>query len=283
MTPVDITPDSKQKHFLKFLSFTFAFSWLVWICVILLKPSAGYLMPLLFLGAFGPSLSAIFLIWKYGSSNEKKNFMKGLYSLKRIGLKYFALILLIFPAILFTGYFLYSFFGGDYPSFENYFGGLESFSDILTLLFIMLIGGPVSEELGWRGYALDPLQKRWGPITGSIILGVIWIFWHLPLFFIEGTSQYSKGFGIAFWSWSIQLIMISLIFTLVYNRTRQSILAAILLHLMANTAYPLNLDNTGEMVFTGLRIFIILGTALFLSKKKVNQKSSDARLIAAEG
>lgn len=282
MTSNSIAADSKQKHLLKFLSFTFAFSWMVWICVIVIKPSASYLMPLLILGAFGPSLSAVFLILKYGSAGEKEHFFKGLYSLKRIGFKYFTLIMLIFPVILFSGYFLYSFFGGSYPSFEDYFGGLESITDVLMLLLIMLLGGPVSEELGWRGYALAPLQKKWGAVTGSIALGLIWIVWHLPLFFIEGTSQYAKGFGIAFWSWSIQLIMLCLIFTLVYNRTKQSILAVILLHLMANTAYPLNLDNTGELVFTVFRIFIILGIALLLSRKNAVQKSVDAKLITAE-
>ncbi len=59
----------------------------------------------------------------------------------------------------------------------------------LMLLLPLLILGPLSEELGW-GYALDRLQTRWDALTSSLILGVIWSLWHLPLFYIVGTSQY---------------------------------------------------------------------------------------------
>ena len=60
----------------------------------------------------------------------------------------------------------------------------------LMMLLPLLILGPLSEELGWRGYALERLQLRWNALTSSLILGVIWSLWQLPLFYIVGTSQY---------------------------------------------------------------------------------------------
>lgn len=218
--------------------------------------SESYFLPLLFLGAFGPAVSALIMLFVYGDSEERKSFFKRIISLRQISFKWWGFILFIFPAILAAGFVLYHFFGGSYPAFSDYFGGIEYISDFLQLMGIMLIGGPLSEEPGWRGYALEPLQKKFGAVKASIILGIIWTLWHLPLFFIEGTSQYEKGFGFAFWSWSFQLIVISLIFTLVYNRTGKSILAAIFLHLMANMFYPLHLDMTGEIVFTVFRLLI---------------------------
>lgn len=240
----------------RFFLLSFGISWLVWISMIIFSPGEDYFLPLLFMGAFGPSLAAICMVLMCGSIEERKSFWKSLIDVKRIGLKWFLFILLIFPTILFLGYFLYSLVGGSYPNLADYFGGIETISDALSLLFIMLLGGPLAEELGWRGYALDRLRPKWGLLMGSIILGIIWVLWHLPLFFIEGTSQFQKGFGPAFWSWAFQLIVISLIFSLVYYKTGESILAAILLHLMANIAYPLNLDETGEFIFTLLRLCI---------------------------
>lgn len=247
-----------QRRLLPFFILTFGFSWLVWSSMIFFQLSENYFLPMLFLGAFGPAVSAITMLFTYGSREERKSFFKRLYDFRRIGIKCLFFIFLVFPAILIAGYFIYHLFGGSYPALSDYFGGMDTISGFLSIMGIMLIGGPLSEEPGWRGYALEPLQQKFGAVRASIILGIIWTTWHLPLFFIEGTSQFQKGFGFAFWSWAFQLILISLIFTLVYNRTGKSILAAIFLHLMANMAYPLNLDLTGEIVFSCFRLIIAL-------------------------
>lgn len=261
-----------QRRLWPFFLLTFAFSWLVWISMIFFPFSENYFLPLLFLGAFGPAVSALIMLFIYGNYKDRKNFFRRLINFRQIEVKYWGFILLVFPTILITGLIIYHFFGGSYPSFSDYFGGIENFSGFLQLIGLMLIGGPLSEEPGWRGYALEPLQQKFGAVKGSIILGVIWIFWHVPLFFIEGTSQYQKGFGLAFWSWSFQLIVISLIFTFVYNRTGKSILAAIFLHLMANIFYPLHLDMNGEIVFTVFRLLIAVLIIRKLNSSMKNEK-----------
>ncbi len=270
---------SSHRRLLPFFVLTFSFSWLVWISMAIFPFAEAYFLPLLFLGAFGPAVSAITLLFVYGNIEERKSFFKRLINFRQIGVKWFLFIFLIFPAILITGYFIYHFFGGSYPALSDYFGGIENISGFLQLMGIMLIGGPLSEEPGWRGYALDPLQKKFGAVKASLILGIIWILWHLPLFFIEGTSQYEKGFGFAFWSWAFQLIVISFIFTFVYNRTGKSILAAIFLHLMANIAYPLNLDLNGEIVFTIFRFSIAV--ILILQLKSFKKQHTDLTITAS--
>jgi uncharacterized protein len=64
---------------------------------------------------------------------------------------------------------------------------------ILFLLPVGLISGPIPEELGWRGSALDRLQARMRPLAASMALGLSWSLWHLPLFWISGTTQAGLG------------------------------------------------------------------------------------------
>ncbi|MCX2738783.1 type II CAAX endopeptidase family protein [Pontibacter anaerobius] len=251
-----------------FFALSFIFSWIVWGAMLALPLPDDLMFPLLILGAFGPTVAAIYLVYRYGNAAAKKDFWSRVISVKRIGWLWYPAILLIFPAIYLLGYFIYTFFGGEQPPVASLFSGLDSASAILMFTFVMLVAGPVSEELGWRGYVLDPLQQKYGKDLGSFILGMFWILWHLPLFFIEGTSQHAKGFGFQFWSWSFQLITLSFIFTWVYNHTNRSILGAILLHLMANLAYPTNLEPTGELVFTAVRALIVLVIVLAWRQKE---------------
>jgi membrane protease YdiL (CAAX protease family) len=242
----------------KFLLFTFLFSWLVWGAMIIFPPSQNWFVPLLFLGAFGPTLAAVLMVQTSWSVRGKQKFWKRVFDIRLIGRKWLLLIFLIFPVILAVGYFILFLIGKEIPDFSSYFSGLENFEAVVLFLVFMLLGGPLAEELGWRGFLLDPLQEKWGSLKASLIVGFFWLIWHLPLFFIAGTSQSQKGFGFSFWSWSLQIMVLSVIFTWIHNHTKKSILAAVLLHFMANFFYPLNLDAQGEIIFAIVRILIIL-------------------------
>ncbi|PRY13153.1 hypothetical protein CLV24_10667 [Pontibacter ummariensis] len=250
-----------------FFALSFAFSWVVWGAVLAVPMPESLLLPVIILGAFGPTFAAVFLVQASSDKETRGDFWNRVLSLKRIGWRWYLFIFLFFPAIYLLGYYVYSFFGGSQPPVESLFSGLETPADALIFALIMILGGPVAEELGWRGYVLDPLQEKWGALKGSAILGFFWICWHLPLFFIEGTSQHAKGFGFQFWSWSFQLVFLSIVFTWVYNNTNRSILAAVLLHLMANMAYPVNLEPVGEAIFTVIRLLIVLAIAFAWRQK----------------
>ncbi|MBC5993220.1 type II CAAX endopeptidase family protein [Pontibacter cellulosilyticus] len=252
-----------------FFGLSFLFSWAVWGAMLALSLPADLMLPLLILGAFGPTFAAVYLMHRYGNAANIRDFWTRVISFKKIGWEWYLVILSIFPAIYLLGYYIYSYFGGEQPPVASLFSGLDSFSAILLFAFVMIFAGPVSEELGWRGYVLDPLQQKYGSAGGSLILGIFWILWHLPLFFIEGTSQHAKGFGYQFWSWSFQLIMLSFVFTWIYNNTNRSILGAILLHLMANLAYPTNLEPTGELIFTAIRVLVVLAIVWAWKQKSV--------------
>lgn len=63
-------------------------------------------------------------------------------------------------------------------------------------LFLIFFIGALGEELGWSGYALDPMQQRWGALAASVILGLVWATWH-----IAGLAQTQRSLEwIAWWS-----------------------------------------------------------------------------------
>jgi hypothetical protein len=98
------------------------------------------------------------------------------------------------------------------------------------MLLPLLILGPLSEELGWRGYALERLQARWNALVSSLILGVIWSLWHLPLFYIVGTSQYL--YNMSFLGFLVGTTTTLVLYTWAYNNTGGSIWSAVFLHWM---------------------------------------------------
>lgn len=104
-----------------------------------------------------------------------------------------------------------------------------------TFLIMFFLGGSVQEEFGWRGYALGRLIEKWNPLAASLVLGVVWGVWHLPLFFIQGTSQSFMPFGI----FLLTGVCFSLLFTWLYWKTRYNLFSALLLHTAINTALSL--------------------------------------------
>jgi membrane protease YdiL (CAAX protease family) len=108
-----------------------------------------------------------------------------------------------------------------------------------AMLLPLLILGPLSEEPGWRGYALERLQTRWNALVSSLILGVIWSLWHLPLFYIVGTSQ--TLYDLSFLGFLIGTTTTSILYTWAYNNTGGSIWSAVFLHWL----YTYALDTLG--------------------------------------
>ena len=106
-----------------------------------------------------------------------------------------------------------------------------SISTIIPIFIIDLTSGVLGEELGWRGYALNLLQKKYVPLKASLIVGVIWGFWHLPLMILSGyTGLELVYFIIAF---MIAIISVSVIMTFFYNKSK-NILVAMWIHLWFN-------------------------------------------------
>ena len=110
--------------------------------------------------------------------------------------------------------------------------------------------GPLGEELGWRGYALPRLLARFGPVAATLIIGVMWTFWHVPMMIWMPGASIPDFMGLTTFSVALylgQLTAISAVMTLIFLRTGGSVLMAVLAHLAFNTA--------GSIVFAGLLPF----------------------------
>jgi membrane protease YdiL (CAAX protease family) len=171
------------------------------------------------LGGFVPSLVALALTWA-------KDGRAGLVKLGRRALQFnvgwrWYLVMLGIVVIGSVGQILIIWLlGGDF----NY--GL--FVAQLGSLIPLIVLGPLSEEFGWRGYALDRLQARWDPLISSAIVGVLWGLWHGPLFAMPGTSQHELA--VPFVGFVLRLVALSLIFTWLQNSTKGSLLPALFFH-----------------------------------------------------
>jgi membrane protease YdiL (CAAX protease family) len=100
----------------------------------------------------------------------------------------------------------------------------------LLLLSTALVGGPLFEEPGWRGFLLPILQREQSTMRATATVGLIWFVWHLPLLISDPTDQ-RPPLPYALW-----LLCLAVLLTWMYNGTGGSVLLAILFHAATNTA-----------------------------------------------
>jgi membrane protease YdiL (CAAX protease family) len=126
---------------------------------------------------------------------------------------------------------------------------------ILIGFFDALVRGPMGEELGWRGYALNELQKRYSPLFSAVVLGLIWGFWHAPLWFMTGFSGDVLMRYIVFFM--ISIISVSIVITAFYNMNK-NLIVPILIHQVFNFLMSVSKVSVVEILY-----FICIGYLLF--------------------
>ena len=211
----------RRNPVLAFYLVTFVVSWLIFIPVtrFLQDPadlSLGVIL-LAYVSIYTPTLAAIFLTSiESGTAGVRALFRRFLRW--RVGLHWYLVALFGSTAIGLVAMALYALGGGTLPPFNpNY----------LAVVFL-LVGGPLSEEMGWRGYALPRLQVRFGALPASILVGILWAVWHLPGF-IWPSLLYNVP--IPFTWFLLFVVAWSILFTWLYNHTSGNLLLAFLFHL----------------------------------------------------
>jgi len=218
---------------LKFFSLTYAVTWTCFIAAAALSGSvasavpalAGLRWPLLILGAFAPSTVALWLTARADGSPGTRALLRRVLSW-RVGARWYGFALGYMAAIKLAVALVHRVATGAWPRF-----GQEAWYVILAATVVATVfGGPVGEEIGWRGYALPRLAARFGLARGSVLLGPIWACWHLPLFFIPGLDQYGQSFPV----YVLQVIALSIAMAWLYGHTNGSLLLAMLMHSAVN-------------------------------------------------
>jgi membrane protease YdiL (CAAX protease family) len=235
-----------------FFSATFGFSWLCWLPGVLetrgiLKLSIPREL-LLVLGICGPLVGAIWATVRKSGWTGARRLLARVGDV-RIGMVWWLVILvlpLVLPALALLGKGLLA---GEAVELEV-LG--KPWLILPSILFMLLLGGG-QEEFGWRGYALDILQARWSALAASVVLGIIWGAWHLPLFFLDYAGQYY----IPVWAFMLTSPALSILMTWAYNCTGKRLFAAWLLHGVINAGmdvFPIIQKTVGS----DQRAFLIL-------------------------
>lgn len=175
-----------------------------------------------------PALAALFLSYRqYGSIGPRELLQKAVdYRVIKNKLWYIPIFLLT-PSIYFLSYIILRLASLPLPD------AIEIRFDLLPVFSLMFFVSGLLEELGWSGYAIEPMQNRWGVLKASIILGAVWQIWH-----IVGDVQLHHAAIWIMWH-SLYSIGLRVLIVWIYNNTGKSILAATLIHATDNISWAL--------------------------------------------
>jgi uncharacterized protein len=181
------------------------------------------------LGALSASLAGIVLAAVEGRRGGVRELL-GRFLIWRVGIGWWAFAL-FFPVITaVTSLYLFNLFGGPAVTWS----GLQPLYSVVPSIILLTIFAGIGEEFGWRGFALPRLQARHNALVSSLIVGVIWSIWHIPLFLVKGTIQYEwrgqVGLIFAVLAYSLFVIAGSVQSAWVFNNTRGSVLLAAVMH-----------------------------------------------------
>ncbi|MBN2230868.1 MAG: CPBP family intramembrane metalloprotease [Candidatus Thorarchaeota archaeon] len=226
----------KSDHWLFFL-LNIVFTWIFWFAAISFggfTEIIGFLFYII--GGTGPLVSALILVgFKDGTVGIRK-LLSRMVQTRSIKIKWLSLSVLIIFIPVITASILEIVFLGTWTAMTNAIVFFSGFS-IWTISIIFNLIAVILEEPGWRGLALDSLQKQYNAVRSSIIVGIIWAAWHLPLFVMPGTYQEAIGLGtIGFWLYMGAIPATSILISWFYNNSNNSILAAMVFHLLNNLA-----------------------------------------------
>ena len=180
---------------IRFFVITFLWSWLFFAPSVLVANgiiTIGFMskinVPLIYVGAFGPIVGTIVSLLTTNGKGAVKPFFKSFLSLN-FGWKAWLAIPLILGFVTIIAWFIPELFG------KNRVSPMMPFYTFPIYLIAMIFIGGGQEEVGWRGYILPFLEKRFRLIIGSLILGIVWAFWHIPLWFAQVGQNYMNFFG----------------------------------------------------------------------------------------
>ncbi|MGM0169097.1 hypothetical protein IGI39_003414 [Enterococcus sp. AZ135] len=248
------------KHYL--LS-TIIISWSFWLLAAALThfgnlPFSNPLIMILFiLGGISPAFNELYLKKKTSSPEDYRAFKKNIVTIKQ---PISAYLLVFGMAWLYC--FLPTLLGGSVQKVPISIALLE--------LPIMIIGGGI-EEIGWRGFLQPMLQKKYSILTSAVIVSMIWTFWHIPLWWINGSNQSSMSLV---W-FTLTCFSLSLLLSFIWNKY-ESIYLCVLFHAAINSFWDVYVSN--NKILPALLLLSFCGIFFIFTDKQTskNPKQIDA-------
>jgi len=237
-----------------YLAVAFGGAWLLWGLAWRTThgQAAGLpLMALIILGSFAPFPgAAVATAMEGGVMGAVRFFARGFNP--KMGWGVFALAFCLTPALCILAVAI------DAARTHGHFAFQITWADLpVTYLFLFFLGGAVNEEFGWS-YLSDKLDELVPMLPGTLVLGIVWAVWHLPLFYIvaPGLTQYYTPFG----AFLLGAVAMRALFSWAYHRSGRNILSNIVFHNSLNLGYsivavapsPTHPDTTALWILVGL-------------------------------
>ena len=218
---------------------------------------------------FSPTFSAILLTGINHGKDGLKELLSGYFKLKVSWKWWFgALLLLLAPFLVCL---IIALVSGGYTLPLEF-----TVSLLLVTIVYNFFSGPIAEEAGWRGFALPRMLEKHNATTVTLIQAVLWIFWHVPLVIVPGSSQ-----ATALWPVYAAIILLSnIILNWLYINSKGSLAVTILAHFSVNFGSVLIVSllslvpyMTFSIVASVLGVIYILIIYIFFSGKTYEPRS----------
>jgi membrane protease YdiL (CAAX protease family) len=227
-------------------------------------PPPAYAMTLVGLGALGPTLAALLVA---GPRRE----LRGVFGQWKTSPIWIVLGLFAPPAVQLWAALIDLALGG-HPAHWLY-------PPVRPEHFAALVMFPLGEEFGWRGFAYPRLEKRYGPVYGSLLLGAVWGLWHLGMLYapdpLRRLPLSSLGLLV------VDLALWSVVMAWMFERGNRSIAVAIAIHAGAH------LDNVSRAPENEVRLrilrFVVLVFVAALAARSLSRRTAPAESPAAAG
>jgi membrane protease YdiL (CAAX protease family) len=218
----------KHKSPVTFFILVFLMSALFWLLGAVTKQAlpeeTSINLPISSLMGISPITVALIFTYRENGSAGVKNLLKRSFDYRRIKRKIWYLpVLLLMPAVMILTNAIQ---GGKYTA------DLDTQFPMLMVLVssVLFLIEAICEEVGWQGYAFDPMQKRWNALAASLVLGTLWAVWHLVPF-----VQMHQSASWIFWQ-SASMVATRVLIVWIYNNTQKSVFTSILYHAMYNVS-----------------------------------------------
>ena len=230
-----------------FITLAYGLSW--WPALLrLMNPESAPVIPL------GPSIAALIVVgWVYGRPGLRALLRSAVHG--RIGRWWWGAAIPLAVAV--SAAVLTMAAGAPAPQSADV--ATAATAALITLPIVLVINGPLGEELGWRGYLLPHFLRRRSPITATLLLLPIWVGFHLPLM-ITNPGRYG-------WWWALSLVGMAFTMTWLHVRSGGSVLFAIVFHTVVNIATPVAIqlfDGADRLLVWQLSavLWVLIGVAV---------------------
>ena len=259
-----------------FFLLAFIISWAIWIpqavtTLGIYKSAISIESPLNLIAVWGPGLAAIILsVLAKSKEGVKKLFHPIKYW--RVGIHWYIFVLFYPIGKWLAAYIIDILLGQSYklgPSPILSFFNLPEQAIMIPIAVVSTFLNTLGEEVGWRGFALPKLQVKYTAFVSTIIIGLFWGFWHIPMWIAQGYVDLSL---LPIITKTLSMVPLAIIFTWVYNSTKGSLLLVWLFHASITITgyFAPSLPTTTEGILSwAMAIIIVIAAGLtHLSRKQ---------------